>query len=169
MCWIEGTEKGYVLHRETIEEDIPNLNGEIVHVKYPLYLAKTAENYERDIGNYEIPERLVWNDKTQKMDFSSKKTSIFSFWLKSIKRRTKRKETFIQKGRDCFPVFDHIAITPELARKYSGDFSIIQPYLDFIKEHICGNNQELFNYFMKYQAHLIQKPGVKMGVVIVTT
>ena len=25
LCWIEGNEKGYILHREVIEEDIPNL------------------------------------------------------------------------------------------------------------------------------------------------
>jgi hypothetical protein len=171
LCWIQGNEKGYVLHRETIEEDIPNLKGEIVHAKIPIFLGKCATNYEDDIGNYKIPDGICTSvdSKTKKVTyyFSPHMKSIFNVWLDSTQRRNKRRETFIKKGRDFFPVFDHIAITRELAQKHTGDFSTIQPYLKFQKEHFCGNNEKLLDYFLNWQAHLLQHPAEKMVVILV--
>ena len=116
---------------------------------------------------YSIPDAVSLDKKPGKVQFSEKPKYILDVWLSSIEIRTKRKETFIQKGRDCFPVFYHCAITRELAKKHAGDFSKIQHYLDFQKIHICGNNEPLFDYFIDYQAYLIQYIAVKMGVALV--
>ena len=167
LCWIKGNERGYVLYRETIEEDIPNLNGEIVHCPIHLFLAKTDVNLKKDVGNYVIPDDVYIDEKTGELKFSNKYEPIIDIWLRSTERRKRREETFIREGRDCFPVFEHIAITRELAEKHAGDFSKIQPYLDFIKQHLCGNNEPLFEYFMNTLAFYLQFPAVKTGVVLV--
>ena len=41
------------------------------------------------------------------------------------------------------------------------DLSLITDFLNLIKEVICSNNEELYNYVISWIAHMIQQPGIK--------
>lgn len=45
--------------------------------------------------------------------------------------------------------------------------AITQPYLNHIKEVICDNNNDVYEYIMNWLACIIQNPIVKTGTVIV--
>ena len=55
---------------------------------------------------------------------------------------------------------------PNIINKFAGfkyqevitdDFSILQPMLNHIKEVICNNSQEKYDYFMCWFANIVQK------------
>ena len=61
--------------------------------------------------------------------------------------------------------------TPNIINRFAGfkyeevitdDFSILRPMLDHIKEIICNNSQEKYNYFMCWFANIFQNITVKM-------
>jgi putative DNA primase/helicase len=41
------------------------------------------------------------------------------------------------------------------------DYSLIQPFLDHIKNIICAGNIKVYNYLMQWISHIVQKPGLK--------
>ncbi len=43
----------------------------------------------------------------------------------------------------------------------------VQPWLDHIKSVFCSNNEEQYNYFVKWLAHMFQYPEQKPGVAII--
>jgi biotin operon repressor len=47
------------------------------------------------------------------------------------------------------------------------DYSIINLYLEHIRLYWCGGDQTIFEYVMKWLAHLLQYPGSKAGTAIV--
>ena len=50
---------------------------------------------------------------------------------------------------------------------FTDDFSILEPFLNHIKTVICRNNDEKYNYFMKYFANIFQNLTVKNGVMLI--
>lgn len=170
LCFINGSSKGYILYREIIHEEILREKGELIDVKFPKYFPKLKGEIIECFGNYSIPEgiKIKFNneDGSKQVKYSKKKISIISLWIKSINRKTARKETFVSKGIDCFSTFSHIAITPELAEKYGGDISEIQYYLNYYKEHWCQNDEKLFDTIVKRQACYVQRVGVKYPSII---
>lgn len=49
------------------------------------------------------------------------------------------------------------------------DMKIIQPFLSHIKNIICDNNAELYEYILSWFSFIVQKPSAKTGVAIVIT
>src|SRR5260221_12172144 len=47
------------------------------------------------------------------------------------------------------------------------DMELAQPWIDHVKEIVCNGNEEVFDYTIKYFAHLIQKPLTKTNVAFV--
>ena len=75
----------------------------------------------------------------------------------------------IRKPRDeYFNCFSNIAITKDLALENGNiyDDGVIK-WLDFIKTAWCHNDDRVYNYVIKWFAHLVQKPMVKTNKAIV--
>ena len=49
----------------------------------------------------------------------------------------------------------------------TNDFTILQPMLNHIKEVICNNSQDKYDYFMCWFANIIQNITVKNGMMII--
>ena len=47
------------------------------------------------------------------------------------------------------------------------DVTLIQPILDHIKNTFCKGDQAVYEYFLKWRAHLLQNPSEKCGVAMV--
>lgn len=63
---------------------------------------------------------------------------------------------------------DVLNVYPGRAAKnlHEYDEKIIEPILQHIKEVICSDNEELYNYFLDWLGFVVQRPGKKTGVAI---
>jgi len=72
-------------------------------------------------------------------------------------------EPELKKRSDAYNLFRGFKYDNE---KIQFDQSKIQTYLNHIK-FICNGDEEVYNYFISWMAHVIQKPGTKTDVAIV--
>ncbi|USM11533.1 bifunctional DNA primase/polymerase [Citromicrobium phage vB_CbaS-RXM] len=88
----------------------------------------------------------------------------FKLWLEHPDRRFYRRVIFAP-GRETDPqiynLFRGFPVQP-----VKGDWSLLR---DHLYENICESNPELFDWFMTWMAHMIQKPSTKPGSTIVVS
>ena len=93
---------------------------------------------------------------------SSHETPVTTLWLKYKKRRQYEGIVFAP-GRDLpdfYNLYKGFAVNP-----VKGDWSL---FYKFMFEVIAGENEEIFNYLLKWMARLVQDPGgERIGVSIV--
>ena len=101
---------------------------------------------------------------SDKKSGKSQKIEVFKMWLEWEKRRTYKKYVFLPGAdpvKGTFNLFRGWPVEP-----IQGDWSILRNH---IFENICESKDELFNWFMTWLAHMIQKPQDKPGSTLVVT
>lgn len=98
-----------------------------------------------------------------------KMKEISTLWMKSKNRRTYNGIVFMpgkEAPKGFYNLWRGFTVEPtsNVSQKAEFAFSL---YLEHIKENICENNPQIFNWVMSYFAHLIQKPWEKPHVALV--
>lgn len=102
-----------------------------------------------------------------KNPMNKKVVKIADTWLNHIDRRQVLKIGFDPRDKpedDIFNIWKGMRISTENASTFQVDEC--EPLLDHIKNRWCNGVDDDFEYVMNWLAHLIQKPWIKMGVVI---
>ena len=106
--------------------------------------------------------QIVWKTELsvrgKKKDITAKHV-IKQYWHKFAKDGVK----FYSKVDDVMSMFHgyKCKVVDEI------DYSIIQPFLNLVKEVICNNENELYDYINGWIAKMIQNPGKKNGTALV--
>tara|TARA_R110001632_G_scaffold46671_4_gene118505 strand:- start:1086 stop:3656 length:2571 start_codon:yes stop_codon:yes gene_type:complete len=102
-----------------------------------------------------------------KNPLTNKLVKIGETWINHINRRQVLKIGFDPRNQpetDIFNIWKGMRISTENASTF--EVSECQPLLNHIKNRWCNDIDDDFEYVLNWLAHLIQKPWVKMGVVI---
>ena len=109
-----------------------------------------------------------WEDKDFVIEVGDdqKVMNPFKIWKKSIKRKVIHKIVFDPRNKspDCFNLWTGYPITK--ANCQIADIDDCAPLLNHIKSKWCLNNDAQYNYVLDWFAHKLQKPWVKLAVVI---
>jgi hypothetical protein len=109
-----------------------------------------------------------WEDKDFVIEIGEdqKIMNPFKIWKKSIKRKVIHKIVFDPKNNspDCFNLWTGYPLTARDCQ--NADLDTIQPLLNHIKSKWCMNNEGQYNYVLDWFAHKLQKPWIKLAVVI---
>lgn len=83
------------------------------------------------------------------------------WWLGNLKRRQFDYIKFLPNGEEnnVYNLWRGFAVSPG-----DGDCS---KYLEHVKENVCGGDEELFQYVIKWMARAVQEPGTQGEVAIV--
>jgi hypothetical protein len=87
--------------------------------------------------------------------------SFISLWKKDPTIRTYKQFVFMPKQEppvDCYNLFTGFAIEP-----VEGDWSAVQELV----WNLSGRNQDIYDYIIKWSAHLVQKPYEKPSMMII--
>lgn len=156
----------YILYREEMIEDT-NLQSEslLEPIKYNEFRAKSIQNFLLVNDCYKVRTNFEpGQTQTSKPQFKS----IAKLWFNWNGHQVKQ-------GEMCSPnkinenkinTFRGIRITRELAfEKYNEDYDIdANDFFKFYRNNACENDIQ-FNFLIKWLAHLIQKPGLRMKTV----
>jgi len=102
-----------------------------------------------------------------KNPITKKNVKVADTWLNHINRRQVLKIGFDPRNQpeeDIFNIWKGMRISTENASTFQVDEC--NPLLEHIKNRWCNGVDDDFEYVMNWLAHLIQKPWIKMGVVI---
>jgi len=102
-----------------------------------------------------------------KNPITKKVVKIADTWLNHINRRQVLKIGFDPRDtpeEDIFNIWKGMRISTENASTF--EIEECNPLLEHIKNRWCNGVDDDFEYVMNWLAHLIQKPWIKMGVVI---
>ena len=94
-------------------------------------------------------------------------TSFISSWLKDPKMRTYDKIEFMpcqETPNNIYNSFNGFKGEKSILQKEDIENSLIMKH---IKEVICNNNEEIYNYFIKYLSNLIQHPNKKSNTSLI--
>lgn len=94
----------------------------------------------------------------------SQKIEVFKMWLEWEKRRTYKNVVFLPGEKTPPHIYNLFRGWPHQPIK--GDWSILRGH---IFENICESDPDLFDWFMTWLAHIVQKPNQKPGSTIVIT
>jgi len=105
--------------------------------------------------------RLLFGNKRVKVGEKGEAVKVGDAWLNHSARPTYFNTVFTPgvTGGAALNLFTGFSIAPA-----SGDWSLLRTH---IKNAICHNNSDYFDYFMTYLADIIQHPGRKQGSCIV--
>jgi hypothetical protein len=95
-------------------------------------------------------------------DGKPKEIDVGHLWFKSNRKRIYKQLVFTphaQPKDDIYNLWEGFKITPK-----EGD---VQPFLDYVKEIICSENEEHYTYLIALLAQMFQKPGDKPGIAVV--
>ena len=156
LIFVKETGDYIILDKQEINE-----NDEII-IKPCWYLkspTKAKDHYNK--------EKFTFTPKTDNSNDEDIFIDPFKLWCEWIDRKEVRAIGFdpSEKPRkDIFNLWKGYNISNELAEKYNVDEA--QPILDIIKEIWCDNNEDSYEYVLNYFAHILQKPHIKMGVLL---
>lgn len=71
------------------------------------------------------------------------------------------------KNNDIFNLFTGFRFEPLDDIKETEYYDTIQPILSHLKEVLCSNNEDVYQYVIKWLSHLIQRPCDKAGVPVI--
>lgn len=137
-----------------------------------IYLYRTITENNIEKWNIKLKSALIEQFEVYKIVHTSLKLpsrDLISLWLNSSKRRT---YTYIDAFplnmsiQNTFNVFSGLVIDKNIADE-KGDISEGAEVGDFIFKHWCSNDLRVFNYVIKWLAHQVQHPFVKLPKCIV--
>tara|TARA_R110002153_G_scaffold274041_1_gene446814 strand:- start:2379 stop:4949 length:2571 start_codon:yes stop_codon:yes gene_type:complete len=164
----------YQMNKDTEEyEGNPNINGmiDLLNQEF-IFIRETGEIICLDGSDKwyakktnQFRELLC---KYNFEDFVAKQhIKIADIWINNINRRQVLKIGFDPRDnpdQDIFNIWKGMRISKENASQYE-DFNCDE-VLYHIKNRLCDGDDENYNYVLNWLAHLLQKPWIKMGVVI---
>ena len=145
----------YIMIDETIKKEDEEINWDI-------YKHKGLVDY---FTKYTFQIEIENNGKT-----ITKNVNPFNLWNQNIGRRDVKSIAFdarpVGEGQDpnIFNIWQGFNVSAEEAEEY--DVNDAQPMIDHLLNIWCKGNIEYFTYLSKWMAHLLQRPWVKIGVMI---
>tara|TARA_Y100001972_G_scaffold128687_1_gene191022 strand:- start:9082 stop:11844 length:2763 start_codon:yes stop_codon:yes gene_type:complete len=119
---------------------------------------KAKDHFQKEIFTFTYQD----GEKTK-----NKQINPFKEWCMWSDRREVRKIDFDPRDNcpsDIFNLWNGYAIKHEDCR--DADETLAEPVLNHIKKSWCNGDEDSYNYVMNYLAHIIQKPHIKMGVLM---
>jgi len=160
------TEEGEWEGSPNISGLIDLMNKEFIFVRdigETIVLDKNDEWYTKK--NNQLKELL---SKYNFNDFVAKRKIIIGeVWLNHINRREVQKIGFDptnKPDKNIFNIWEGLRINKEISEQFNIDDC--KPILDHIKLVWCKNDQNAYEYVLNWFAHILQKPWIKMGVVL---
>lgn len=193
--WAGGYEKTslnpyqeiYCLHYEGNDKDgkpigKPNPDGLIKHMNKELAYCDYSGMYIRESDDELLEhKKIITTEKYEKYSFPNHwgKGDInpFIIWCKHIKRRDIKKIVFNPDpdfdNEKYYNTFKGFQYTKEEVNKLHGEATLdaddpeIRPLMNHISQIICNQDIDKFEWFMKWLAHIVQKPHQKTQKVVV--
>lgn len=144
---IDYMNKEFIFVRET---------GEIIVIEKDKWFLKKPTQFRELLLKYNF------NNPAEQ-----EKVKIADIWFNHINRRQVLKIGFDPTNNpddDIFNIWKGMSISKSFADTF--DENECKPLLDHILNVWCKGNETYYNYILNWLAHLIQKPWIKMGVVI---
>jgi len=150
----------------------PNKDGLVKYInKELIFIRETGETIIIDKNNWYLKRKQqlleLFAPKTFTDPISEKPLNPATLWFNHKDRRSVLKIGFDPKenpNNDIFNIWTGMRIKKDVAETF--DENDCQLILDHIKNRWCAGNDEEYEYVLNWFAHLIQKPWVKMGVVL---
>lgn len=111
--------------------------------------------------------------------FISHKKSVEKFFLEDLIKSVKKFITYVRVTLEPYGAKEinreeakgYLNIFPGFMHKYDENFnvdmSIVNVWLDHIKLVLCDNNEEIYNYLLKYFTNLLLHPCKKSGALLI--
>ena len=159
------------------EESCPNVEGLVGELNKEMIFVKETVDYI--ILDEKIDGTPCWflkgvqkvqehyNKYSFKDPFTNRKANPFRIWSENLRRREVIRIGFNPENiddPDIFNLWKGFAISHEDCS--GADIDDCAPLLNHIKTIWCKNEDELFEYVMKYFARIIQMPHKKSGVML---
>lgn len=150
----------------------PNKDGLVKYInKELIFIRETGETIIIDKNNWYLKRKQqlleLFAPETFTDPISEKPLNPATLWFNHKDRRSVLKIGFDPKenpNNDIFNIWTGMRIKKDVAETF--DENDCQLILDHIKNRWCSGNDEEYEYVLNWLAHLIQKPWVKMGVVL---
>jgi len=138
-----------------------NLSGEIRIVDRD-QIGMVLAGLAKEISLYKRPEgQILITRELEKLPFASKSREEFNNFINNPLTHMYTEVAFSPLLLPASTL--NYWIGPSIA-PVSGDWYVIQEFLHTV---ICDNNVALFDYLIRYLAHMLQKPHEKPGIMIV--
>ena len=149
-----------------------NITGLIDYMnKEFIFVRETGEIIVIEKDKWFLKKPTQFRELLLKYNFNNpaeqEKVKIAEVWFNHINRRQVLKIGFDPTNNpddDIFNIWKGLNISKSFADTFDEDEC--KPLLDHILNVWCKGNETYYNYIMNWLAHLIQKPWIKMGVVI---
>lgn len=138
----------------------------------PIYLYRTITENNIEKWNMKLKYALIEQFEVYKIVHTSLKLpskDLINLWLNSSKRRTYNYIDAFPLNisvRETFNMFSGLVIDKDTAIS-KGNLEEGQIVGDFILNHWCHNDLKVFNYVIRWLAHQVQNPFVKLPKCIV--
>jgi hypothetical protein len=120
--------------------------------KYAVFLEPPPNEDEKDQRKLELLSSILMT-ATRHDDFPTYSHIDFMPFLREKDKPTNSDEIF-----NTFTGFPHIRALGEDSK---ADIKKLEPILNHIKNILCSRNETVFNYYIRYLAHTLQKPYEK--------
>ena len=165
----EKSEKGLYTQDNAVITDLSRVLRFVVGADN-VFLVKTFDarknryivSYSKDDKMYKYMKSVrLWTTKFEK---NKKKTVyLYDIFNKYESMLTVRGVSFNSDDKRVFSVFQ--GFKWKVLDRYNWD--VIAPYMNLIKEVICDNNDETYEYILNWISVIVQKPGFKTEVALV--
>ena len=156
MIFVKETGDYIILDTQEIHKDGNIIVKDCWYLKVP---TKAKDHYNK--------EKFIFYPKSDNEKDEPINVDPFKLWCEWIERKEVRAIGFDpseKPKKDIFNLWRGYNVSKELAETYSVEKA--QPILDFIKEIWAEDNEDTYDYILNYFAHIIQKPEIKMGVLL---
>jgi hypothetical protein len=155
---IKSTAKPYVMYKDEYHDDHDDDR------LYSIYRAKSLDNFHSLFSQYK-----VFVNFKEGRPFGKKK-AITELWKDWLYHDVKEGETCIPGNNSIYKIntFQELAITENIAFEKEDLLKDIEAenFFDFYKKAAC-ENEEQYQFLIKFLAHIIQKPGIQTKTCIV--
>ena len=130
---------------------------------------KARDHFKKEIFNfsYKIKDEKSKDNDEESFKWKSITINPFNKWCEWIERREVRAIGFdptTQNNNDIFNLWNGFNVSKEVADNF--DEKQAEPILNVIKDIWCKGDMNAYNYILNYFSHVIQKPHIKMGVLL---
>lgn len=134
------------------------------------------------------PEQKVYKYRDDCYTISTEEKMLFAVCFKDVDGKGNAKKEFVRlnvinlKYSQYLNVYSNVRFDPsqnspaDLLNSWVGfkakevdeiDMSLIEPILFHIKQVLCNGNEEHSDYLLRWLAHIVQKPELRTGVMVV--
>ena len=152
-------------------EGLENIDGLVEYInKELIFIKETGETIILDDKEWFLKKKQHLMELYSPKSFTNIKNKQMNpahIWFNHRDRREVLKIGFDpteNPNKDIFNIWTGMRIKKEIADTF--DENNCLPILDHIKHRWCNNDEDQFNYVMNWLSHIIQRPWIKMGVVL---